>query len=93
MSVAPLALTLAVVTLLLTMGAAARAPSTAVTVQPVNWSANPLKIASTASTVEVDVMPFLSRSPEGGCGHHAHSAAHVAALTNCALLLENHVAD
>lgn len=90
MLAAPLALTLDIVTLLIT--GAAGAPPTAVTLQPVNWSATPLKVASTASTVEVDVMPFLSRSPEGGCGHHACSASHLAVLTDCALLLENHVA-
>ena len=32
----------------------------------VDWTATPTKVASTASTVEVDVMPFLGRTPEGG---------------------------
>ena len=32
----------------------------------VDWSAAPVRIASTAATVEVDVMPFLGRTPEGG---------------------------
>ena len=74
----PLAVTPVVVTLLLLLllTGAARAGPTAVTLQAVNWSATPLKVASTASTVEVDVMPFLSRSPEGGCGHHACSLPH-----------------
>ena len=31
----------------------------------VDW-ASPARVASTASTVEVDVMPFLGRTPEGG---------------------------
>ena len=32
----------------------------------VDWAAPPARVASTASTVEVDVMPFLGRTPEGG---------------------------
>ena len=32
----------------------------------VTWSATPVRIANTAATVEVDVMPFLGRTPEGG---------------------------
>jgi hypothetical protein len=36
------------------------------TVVSVDWSSKPLKVASTASTVEVDVMPFLGRTTEGG---------------------------
>ena len=32
----------------------------------VDWEATPARVASTASTVEVDVMPFLGRTPEGG---------------------------
>ena len=32
----------------------------------VDWSAAPVRVASTAATVEVDVMPFLGRTPEGG---------------------------
>ena len=31
-------------------------------VEPIDWAAAPLIVASTASTVEVDVMPFLSRT-------------------------------
>ena len=38
----------------------------AVTIGKVDWTATPQKVASTASTVEVDVMPFLGRTPEGG---------------------------
>ena len=37
-----------------------------ITLGAIDWSAPPLKVASTASTVEVDVMPFLSRVQEGG---------------------------
>eukprot|EP01043_Picozoa_sp_COSAG02_P045893 COSAG02_NODE_4242_length_5594_cov_2.769063_4_plen_715_part_00 len=32
----------------------------------IDWNGPPVKVASTASTVEVDVMPFLSRAQEGG---------------------------
>ena len=32
----------------------------------VDWSSPPLKVATTAATVEVDVMPFLGRTHEGG---------------------------
>ena len=32
----------------------------------VDWSSPPVRVASTAATVEVDVMPFLARTPEGG---------------------------
>jgi hypothetical protein len=32
----------------------------------VDWAAAPARVASTASTVEVDVMPFLGRTSEGG---------------------------
>lgn len=38
----------------------------AVTIGQVDWTATPQKVACTASTVEVDVMPFLGRTPEGG---------------------------
>lgn len=51
---------------LLLVAAAAAAATTAaaphqLVVEAVDWAATPLKIASTASTVEVDVMPFLGR--------------------------------
>ena len=39
---------------------------TPATVSAVQWSATPLRVASTAATVEVDVMPFLARVAEGG---------------------------
>ena len=32
----------------------------------VDWDAPPTRVASTAATVEVDVMPFLGRTREGG---------------------------
>ena len=32
----------------------------------VDWTAPPTKVVSTAATVEVDVMPFLGRTSEGG---------------------------
>ena len=46
--------------------AAADTPQARAKVGPVQWSAPPLKVASTAATVEVDVMPFLARVNEGG---------------------------
>jgi hypothetical protein len=50
-----------------TIGAAAATPHAATAkVGPVQWSAPPIKVASTAATVEVDVMPFLARVDEGG---------------------------
>ena len=48
-----------------TSQARATAPTPA-TVSAVQWSATPLRVASTAATVEVDVMPFLARVAEGG---------------------------
>ena len=32
----------------------------------VDWASPPLRTVSTAATVEVDVMPFLGRTPKGG---------------------------
>jgi hypothetical protein len=32
----------------------------------IDWGAKPARVASTAATVEVDVMPFLARTEEGG---------------------------
>lgn len=43
----------------------------AYTVGPIDWTSAPLTVTSTASTVEVDVMPFLSRRTDiqrGKCG-------------------------
>ena len=49
-------------------GCAGAGPPQAQTIEigVVDWAASPARVASTASTVEVDVMPFLGRTPEGG---------------------------
>ena len=48
------------------IGGTAPCPPTGCVEVAVDFTSAPLKIASTASTVEVDVMPFLGRTPEGG---------------------------
>ena len=65
-TVAPATPTLAMVLSLAQVVFTAAAPRIGNIQASIDWSSSPLKVASTAATVEVDVMPFLARTHEGG---------------------------